>query len=77
MSLLAARDELQRALKTLPAVARRAERPQSRSAIARMLDVGNVWRLAIDEIVDTGVDLRPNLDAKSDNGKSIKATAMR
>jgi 5-methylthioadenosine/S-adenosylhomocysteine deaminase len=77
VSLSVARDELQRALKTLPAVARRAERPQSRSAIARMLDAGNVWRLAIDEIVDTGVDLRPNLDAKSDSGKSIKATAMR
>jgi 5-methylthioadenosine/S-adenosylhomocysteine deaminase len=77
VSLSSARDELQRALKTLPAVARRAERPQSRSAIARMLDAGNAWHLAIDEIVDTGVDLRPNLDAKSDSGKSIKASAMR
>jgi 5-methylthioadenosine/S-adenosylhomocysteine deaminase len=77
VSLSAARDELQRALKTLPAVARRAERPQSRSAIARMLDAGNAWHLAIDEIVDTGVDLRPNLNAKSDSGTSIKASAMR
>jgi 5-methylthioadenosine/S-adenosylhomocysteine deaminase len=77
VNLSSAGDELQRALKTLPALARRAERPQSRSAIARMLDAGNVWRLAIDEIVDTGVDLRPNLDAKSDSGKSVKATAMR
>lgn len=77
VSLSAARAELQRALKTLPAVARRAERPQSRSAIARMLDAGNVWRLAIDEIVDTGVDLRPNLDAKGDRGKAKKAAAMR
>ncbi len=77
VSLSAARAVQQRALKTLPAVARRAERPQSRSAIARMLDAGNVWRLAIDEIVDTGVDLRPNLDAKGDRGKAKKAAAMR
>jgi 5-methylthioadenosine/S-adenosylhomocysteine deaminase len=77
VSLSAAEDELLQALKNLPATARRAERPQAMAAIDRVRRSDNAWRLAIDEIVDTGVDLRPNLVPKGENAKSAKAASMR
>jgi 5-methylthioadenosine/S-adenosylhomocysteine deaminase len=77
MSLSAARDELEQALRTLPAVARRAERRQPSSALMRVINPDKTWRLAIDEIVDAGVDLRPNLNMRDARGKSIKAAMMR
>ena len=41
-----------------------------------MLGGANAWRLALDEIVDTGVDLRPNLPERSASGRPLRAAAM-
>ena len=76
LSLAAAHEALEAALGVLPALARRAERPKPASEAARMLGGANAWRLALDEIVDTGVDLRPNLPERSASGRPLRAAAM-
>lgn len=76
LTLSAASDALKGALRGLPALARRAERPKVSEA-ARALNAGNTWRLALDEVVDTGVDLRANLPARSPDGRTLRAAMMR
>jgi 5-methylthioadenosine/S-adenosylhomocysteine deaminase len=77
LTLSAARDALQRALRGLPALARKAERPEPSSALAMARGSGNKWRLALDEILDTGVDLRANLPARGAGGRTLRAAVMR
>lgn len=74
LTLSAAHEALTAALRSLPALARRAERPRRVSAAAQF--AGGAWRLALDEVVDTGVDLRPNLPARSAEGRPLRAAAM-
>jgi hypothetical protein len=61
VSLRDARETLQDAFRRLPELARRLEQP----AAPRRLIPGRpeplVWSLALDEIEETGVDLRPRL----------------
>jgi 5-methylthioadenosine/S-adenosylhomocysteine deaminase len=65
LELGAAQDTLTAALQDLPALAKALEqpRPAERAITARVLDhpAPLVWSLALDEIQDTGVDLRPHL----------------
>jgi len=75
LSLSAAHEALKGALRALPALARRAERPRPVSAAAQAHGSG-AWRLALDEIVDTGVDLRPNLPDRNAAGRPLRAAAM-
>jgi len=35
------------------------------------------WRLALDEILDTGVDMRANLPVRVPGGRTLRAAAMR
>jgi 5-methylthioadenosine/S-adenosylhomocysteine deaminase len=77
LSLSDARDALKAALRGLPALARRAERPKLLSEAARARKAGSTWRLALDEIVDTGVDLRANLPQRSPDGRTLRAAMMR
>jgi 5-methylthioadenosine/S-adenosylhomocysteine deaminase len=77
LTFAAARDALKSALRRLPSLARRAERPQRISAAARAANAGNVWRLALDEIVDSGVDLRPRLAPRDAQGRPMRLPAMR
>jgi hypothetical protein len=60
ISLSHAAEALQAALKKLPALAKKLEKPK---ALVRGLsrDAAPVWRLALDEIMDTGVSVRPRL----------------
>ena len=76
LTLAAANEALKGALQGLPRLARSAERPQRVSEVARARDAGNTWRLALDEIVDTGVDMRPNLPERSADGRPLRAAAM-
>ena len=76
LSLSAAHDALKGALRTLPTLARRAERPRPVSAAAQVRGGATAWRLALDEIVDTGVDLRPNLPDRTSAGRPLRAAAM-
>lgn len=75
LSLSAAQEALKGALRRLPILARRAERPRPMSAAA-LASGGGAWRLALDEIVDTGVDLRPNLPEPGASGRPLRAAAM-
>ena len=60
ISLSHAAEALRAALKKLPALAKKLEKPKAlRRAPSR--DAAPVWRLALDEIVDTGVSVRPRL----------------
>ena len=63
VSLGAARSALRAALGDLPNLARELERPKPAIASRAVLDapVPLVWSLALDEIRNTGVDLRPRL----------------
>jgi len=65
LALAAAQDIITAALQDLPALAKALEqpRPAERAMTARLLDYPAplVWSLALDEIQDTGVDLRPHL----------------
>lgn len=74
LSLSAAQEALLGALRSLPILARRAERPRPVPAAAQIR--GDAWRLALDEIVDTGVDLRPNLPERTAAGRPLRAAAM-
>jgi len=76
LSLSAAHEALKGALRTLPTLARRAERPRPVSAAAQVRGGATAWRLALDEIVDTGVDLRPNLPDRTSAGRPLRAAAM-
>jgi len=77
LTLAAAREALTRALRGLPALARRAERPRPISPIALANRAGNTWHLALDEIMDTGVDLRANLPGTAPGGRTLRAAMMR
>jgi len=76
LSLSAAHEALKGALRTLPTLARRAERPRPVSAAAQVRGGATAWRLALDEIVDTGVDLRPNLPDRTSAGRPLRSAAM-
>jgi 5-methylthioadenosine/S-adenosylhomocysteine deaminase len=76
LTLAAAHEALKSALRGLPRLARSAERPKKVSEAARARSAGNTWRLALDEVVDTGVDLRPNLPERSADGRPLRAAAM-
>jgi len=76
LTLSAAHEALKGALRGLPRLARSAERPKRVSEAARTRDAGNTWRLALDEVVDTGVDMRPNLPERTADGRPLRAAAM-
>jgi 5-methylthioadenosine/S-adenosylhomocysteine deaminase len=63
VSLGQARNVLRTALRRIPALARELERPKTKSTTRSALDEPQpvVWSLALDEIQDTGVELRPRL----------------
>jgi len=63
VSLSAAAIALARALHDLPALARALEAPQTPHATRLVLDRSRrpVWSLALDEIQDDGIDMRPRL----------------
>ncbi|SDE61236.1 Cytosine/adenosine deaminase [Variovorax sp. CF079] len=77
LTLSAAGDRLTRALRGLPALARMAERPRPISPMAMARAGANTWRLALDEILDTGVELRANLPVRVPGGRTLRAAAMR
>ncbi|NDZ17090.1 amidohydrolase [Variovorax sp. WS11] len=77
LTLGAAGERLTRALRGLPALARKAERPRPISPLAMARGGANTWRLALDEILDTGVDLRANLPLRLPGGRTLRAAAMR
>jgi len=84
VSLSAARSALQAAFRNLPKLARGLEKPKSRKAMRAALDASKpvVWSLALDEIRDTGSDLRPRLpfngprDFTGPKRVSLKAAAV-
>lgn len=59
MKLADARDALADAMKNLPKVAKEVAKPKAMSALA--LRSTPTWTLALDEIEDTGVEIRPHL----------------
>lgn len=63
VSLRAARIALRKAFRDLPKLARELESPRTRTTRLASLDRREpvVWTLALDEIQDTGTDLRPRL----------------
>ena len=63
VSLAEATRALRDALHDLPALARRLEEPRPAHALRLALDAPRrpTWSLALDEIQDTGIDLRPRL----------------
>lgn len=63
MSLAAATSALAAALRTLPALARALEAPHVVHAARLLLDAARhpTWTLALDEIQDDGIDMRPRL----------------
>ena len=83
VSLSAARSTLRAALHDLPELARELEKPKMKKARQASLDAPEpvVWSLALDEIQDTGIDLRPRLpfsgprDFTGPNRVSLRATA--
>jgi hypothetical protein len=68
-----ARTRLKDALAELPRLARALERPAKRAPRALDAPVPAVWSLALDEIQETGVELRPRLPF----GKARTATGPR
>jgi cytosine/adenosine deaminase-related metal-dependent hydrolase len=76
LTLAAARDALKGALRGLPALASRAERPKPLADAAHS-GSESAWHLVLDEIIDTGVDMRFNLPARPAVGQSPAATLMR
>jgi hypothetical protein len=77
LTLAGASDRLTRALRGLPALARQAERPRPISRLAMASGGANTWRLALDEVLDTGVEMRVDLPVKTPGGRSLRAAAMR
>jgi 5-methylthioadenosine/S-adenosylhomocysteine deaminase len=83
VSLSAARSTLRAALQDLPELARELEKPKMKKARQAALDAPEpvVWSLALDEIQDTGIDLRPRLpfsgprDFTGPNRVSLRAAA--
>ncbi len=69
ISLSAARNALGMAFRNLPNLARELEKPRSPKAARSALDAPEpiVWSLALDEIQDTGIDLRPRLPFNGPN----------
>ena len=63
VSLATARSTLAEALHTLPALAKALEAPRAPHATRLLLDAARrpTWSLALDEIQDDGVDIRPRL----------------
>src|SRR5262249_58122582 len=68
VSLSTATTTLRKALRDVAKLAKEAERPK-RAAVRRALDAPTapVWSLALDEIRDTGVELRPRLPLNGPN----------
>jgi len=64
-------------LRGLPALARQAERPRPISRLAMASAGANTWRLALDEVLDTGVEMRVDLPVRTPGGRSLRAAAMR
>jgi hypothetical protein len=58
LSLAPAVDKLKKAFKQLPALARKLEKPKPVAALATRKVT---WMLALDELEDTGANLRPHL----------------
>ena len=77
LSLSAAQGALTNALRGLPALARRAEKPELMSPASMAHNAGNTWRLALDEVLDTGVDMRANLPMRDSGGRTLRAAMMR
>lgn len=61
VSLAKATALLKAALADLPRLARELEKPRPRAALRAIGPAAPVWRLALDELHDTGVDLRHHL----------------
>jgi len=84
LSLSHARSVLRAALRRMPKLARELERPKPKSAARDALDAPErvVWSLALDEIQDTGVELRPRLpldgprDFTGPDSKAPRAAAL-
>ncbi len=74
LTLAEARGRLARALRGLPALARRAERPPAGTMRA---SASGGWRLALDEILDTGMDLRIRPAGSAPQGRSLRAAMRR
>lgn len=71
LTLKAATEMLQEALQQLPALAAELEAPPSRprprlSAIVHRMPIAQEWTLALDELDDSGVDLRPRLPLRGE-----------
>ncbi|MDM0001686.1 amidohydrolase family protein [Variovorax sp. J22P240] len=77
LTLAGAGERLTRALRGLPALARQAERPRPISRLAMASAGANTWRLALDEVLDTGVEMRVDLPVRTPGGRSLRAAAMR
>lgn len=77
LTLSAAGDRLTRALRGLPALARKAERPRPISPLAMARGGADTWRLALDELLDTGVEVRANLPLHVPGGRTLRAAVMR
>jgi 5-methylthioadenosine/S-adenosylhomocysteine deaminase len=62
-SPLGAGNALRKAFRDLPKLARELEAPRPKSVVRDALDASEplVWSLALDEIRDTGIELRPRL----------------
>ena len=84
VSLRAARTVLQKAFRDLPKLAQELETPRARNLRRAALDRREplVWTLALDEIQETGTDLRPRLpfngprDFTGPDRRSSRATAV-
>jgi cytosine/adenosine deaminase-related metal-dependent hydrolase len=63
-----ARDELREAFRRLPELARRLEQPPPAPRRAAWRPEPVVWSLALDELEETGVDLRPRLPLRGRAG---------
>ena len=63
IKLSQATETLEDALSRLPALAKQLETPKRASAIGRAR-APVTWQLALDELEDTGVDLRPRLPSR-------------
>ena len=63
VSISAAKTALRKAFRDLPKLARELEAPRPKSVVRDALDAPEplVWSLALDEIRDTGIELRPRL----------------
>ena len=72
MKLADARDALADAMKNLPKLAKELAKPKPMSLLA-MRSAKPQWTLALDEIEDTGVEIRPHLFS---TGMSVMSTAV-